>query len=107
MIRTFRIVKGGKMIPKYRKRANISISIWLVSAVIMFVVAKSIDSLFVLVLLVFNAVFFYYAMRSYAIAKGYSGAAGLGLALLSIPGLVIVLSMRDKTIEETEVDVEK
>ena len=70
------------MIPKYRKRANISIAIWLVSAVIMFVIVstiENIDSLFVFVLLVFNAVFFFYAMRSYAVAKGYSGKAGLGL----------------------------
>lgn len=97
------------MILKYRKRANISIAIWLVSAVIMFVIVstiENIDSLFVFALLVFNAVFFFYAMRSYAMAKGYSGTAGLGLALLNILGLLVVLSMHDKTKNETEVDVE-
>jgi hypothetical protein len=45
-------------------------------------------------------------MRSYAMAKGYSGTAGLGLALLNILGLLVVLSMHDKTKNETEVDVE-
>jgi hypothetical protein len=48
---------------------------------------------------------FWFAFWSYAKAKGYSGAVDLSLPLLSVLGIIILLSLRDKTLQPNKPNI--
>ena len=91
------------MLVKYKKQANISAGVWLITLILLIAVIQSTKGnmwesgdVGGIALLITNIGSFWFSFWAYAKAKGYSGLVGLVLPLLSVLGLVILAMLRDK-----------
>lgn len=93
------------MISRYQKRANIFAGVWLVSMLLLGVVAVtseadnvwSSDSLLPKITVVAYVLSMLLAFWYFAKAKGYSGIVGILLSPISIFGLFALLSLPDRS----------
>lgn len=92
------------MIADYQRKANIAAGIWLLSLVGALAAMPLTNGSNVWeasnplppIIFSLNGIAFFYAFWAYAKAKGYSGAIGLLLPLLSLIGLIILVVLKDK-----------
>jgi len=97
--------KENIMIAEYRKMARTSTIICVAGFAFLLIVMPPKENvwrsgnLFQMAIVATAMAAFWFAFWSYAKAKGYSGAVGLALPLLSVLGIIILLSLRDKTLQ--------
>ncbi len=98
------------MLANYRRRGHISAAIWLVTVTAVAIMAPGLGRELwehlqpATAVAAISLAAYCYAFIAYAKAKGYPGFAGLLLALLSLPGLLILILLRDKH-KVREIDV--
>lgn len=93
----------------YMKQANISAGIWLASVAVLVASMLSIDgniwdhgNIPVITIMLVSAGAYCVAFWAYTKAKGHSGLLGVALAFLSVIGLAIVISLKDKHTDAAE-----
>jgi peptidoglycan/LPS O-acetylase OafA/YrhL len=90
------------MLANYRRRGHISLAIWLIAGIAAAIMAPGLRREVwehlqpATVVAGISVAGWCYAFIAYAQAKGYPGIAGLLLALLNLPGLLILILLKDK-----------
>lgn len=98
------------MLANYRRRGHISAATWLVTGIAAAILAPGLSREVwehlqpATVVAAVSVAAWCYAFIAYAQAKGYPGLAGLLLALLNLPGLLILILLKDKH-KVQEIDV--
>ena len=95
------------------KKANVGAGVWLLSMVLLLASIFTIntgeniwdgDNNIVAGIFIIQIASMFYALWFYSKAKGYSGYIGILLSLLHLLGWVILLMLKDKTIDHEETD---
>ena len=90
------------MLVKYKKQANISTGIWLVTLIAFLASPLPSGNIWEsgdiprMLLMTASVAAFWFCFWAYAKAKGYSGWLGVVLPIFSVIGLVILAMLKDK-----------
>jgi hypothetical protein len=90
------------MLVKYKKQANISAGVWLVTLVAFLATPLPSGNIWEsgdiprMLLMTASIAAFWFCFWAYAKAKGYSGWLGVVLPVFSVIGLVILAALKDK-----------